>query len=83
MPALNSKIVLLFSICKDELELRYKLHGSRDVEVMGSGVTNLADGLLHTVTIRRLADAVTVQVHTRTTHFTPCVTDHHIRKTKA
>uniref|UniRef100_A0AAQ4NPK1 Contactin associated protein like 3 n=1 Tax=Gasterosteus aculeatus aculeatus TaxID=481459 RepID=A0AAQ4NPK1_GASAC len=63
----------------NELELRYKLHGSRDVEVMGSGVTNLADGLLHTVTIRRLADAVTVQVHTRTTHFTPCVTDHHIQ----
>lgn len=46
----------------NELELRYKLHGSRDVEVMGSGVTNLADGLLHTVTIRRLADAVTVQI---------------------
>ncbi|CAB1420470.1 unnamed protein product [Pleuronectes platessa] len=46
----------------DELELRYKLHGSRDVEVMSSSVVNLADGRLHTVTIRRLADAVSVQI---------------------
>ncbi|XP_062252129.1 contactin-associated protein-like 4 [Platichthys flesus] len=46
----------------DELELRYKLHGSRDVEVLGSRVVNLADGRLHTVTIRRLADAVSVQI---------------------
>ncbi|KAI3368158.1 hypothetical protein L3Q82_007883 [Scortum barcoo] len=46
----------------DELELRYKLHSSRDVEVLGSRVTNLADGRLHTVTIRRLADTVSVQI---------------------
>nr|XP_020472734.1 contactin-associated protein-like 4 [Monopterus albus] len=46
----------------DELELRYKLHGSRDVEVLGSRVTDLADGHLHTVTIRRLADTVSVQI---------------------
>ncbi|KAM8875331.1 contactin-associated protein-like 4 isoform 2-T2 [Spinachia spinachia] len=46
----------------DELELRYKLHASRDVEVMGSRVTNLADGHLHTVIIRRLADTVSVQI---------------------
>nr|XP_046248206.1 contactin-associated protein-like 4 isoform X2 [Scatophagus argus] len=45
-----------------ELELRYKLHSSRDVEVIWSRVTNLADGRLHTVTIRRLADVVSVQV---------------------
>uniref|UniRef100_A0AAQ5X8R7 Contactin associated protein like 3 n=1 Tax=Amphiprion ocellaris TaxID=80972 RepID=A0AAQ5X8R7_AMPOC len=38
----------------DELELRYKLHSSRDVEVLSSTVGTLADGRLHTVTIRRL-----------------------------
>uniref|UniRef100_A0A8C4F4J0 Contactin-associated protein-like 4 n=1 Tax=Dicentrarchus labrax TaxID=13489 RepID=A0A8C4F4J0_DICLA len=48
----------------DELELRYKLHSSRDVEVLWSRVTNLADGHLHTVTVRRLADSVSVQVST-------------------
>ncbi|XP_067370199.1 contactin-associated protein-like 4 [Channa argus] len=46
----------------DELELRYKLHSSRDVEVLKCKVTDLADGHLHTVTIRRLADAVSVQI---------------------
>ncbi|XP_040896361.1 contactin-associated protein-like 4 [Toxotes jaculatrix] len=46
----------------DELELRYKLHSGRDVEVLGSRVMNLADGRLHTVTIRRLADSVSVQI---------------------
>ncbi|XP_071342570.1 contactin-associated protein-like 4 isoform X2 [Trachinotus anak] len=46
----------------DELELRYKLHSSRDVEVLASRVMNLADGRLHTVTIRRLADTVSVQI---------------------
>uniref|UniRef100_UPI0037E743DA contactin-associated protein-like 4 n=1 Tax=Semicossyphus pulcher TaxID=241346 RepID=UPI0037E743DA len=46
----------------DELELRYKLHSSRDVEVLWSRVMNLADGHLHTVTIRRLADNVSVQI---------------------
>lgn len=55
---------MLFCVCKDELEVRYKLYSSRDVEVLGSRVTNLADGRLHTVTIRRLADTVTVQVQT-------------------
>ncbi|XP_034531537.1 contactin-associated protein-like 4 isoform X2 [Notolabrus celidotus] len=46
----------------DELELRYKLHSSRDVEVLGSRVMNLADGHLHSLTIRRLADTVSVQI---------------------
>ncbi|XP_059196818.1 contactin-associated protein-like 4 isoform X1 [Centropristis striata] len=46
----------------DELELRYKLHSSRDVEVLGSRVTNMADGRLHSVTIRRQADSVSVQI---------------------
>uniref|UniRef100_A0A1A8LCZ9 Contactin associated protein-like 5a n=1 Tax=Nothobranchius pienaari TaxID=704102 RepID=A0A1A8LCZ9_9TELE len=46
----------------DELEVRYKLHSSKNVEVLSSRVMNLADGRLHTVTIRRQADAVSVQV---------------------
>ncbi|XP_068563834.1 contactin-associated protein-like 4 isoform X1 [Cebidichthys violaceus] len=50
----------------DELELRYKLHSSRDVDVMGSRVTNLADGRLHKVIIRRLADTVSVQIDQNT-----------------
>ena len=60
----RSKTVLLFCVHADELELRYKLHSSRDVEVLWSRVTNLADGRLHTVTIGRLADTVSVQVKT-------------------
>lgn len=59
-----SKALLLFCVYEDELELRYKLHSSRDVEVLWSRVTNLADGCLHAVTIRRLADTVSVQVNT-------------------
>ncbi|XP_017276056.1 contactin-associated protein-like 4 isoform X1 [Kryptolebias marmoratus] len=46
----------------DELEIRYKLHSSRDVEVLSSRVMNLADGRLHAVTIRRQADTVSVQI---------------------
>uniref|UniRef100_A0A665VD77 Contactin associated protein like 3 n=1 Tax=Echeneis naucrates TaxID=173247 RepID=A0A665VD77_ECHNA len=42
----------------------YKLHSGRDVEVLSSRVMNLADGRLHTVNIRRLADTVFVQVNT-------------------
>ncbi|XP_032382198.1 contactin-associated protein-like 4 isoform X2 [Etheostoma spectabile] len=50
----------------DELELRYKLHSSGDVEVLGSRVTNLADGRLHMVIIRRQADTVSVQIDQNT-----------------
>ncbi|KAM3605321.1 uncharacterized protein V6R79_023831 [Siganus canaliculatus] len=46
----------------DKLEVRYKLDGSRDGEVLRSRARNLADGQLHTVTIRRLADSVSVQI---------------------
>ncbi|XP_034743563.1 contactin-associated protein-like 4 [Etheostoma cragini] len=46
----------------DVLEVRYKLDGSRDAEVLRSTVKNLANGQLHTVTIRRLADSVSVQI---------------------
>ncbi|XP_027884694.1 contactin-associated protein-like 4 isoform X1 [Xiphophorus couchianus] len=46
----------------DELEVRYKLHSNRDEEVLSSRVMNLADGRLHTVTIRRQADTVAMQI---------------------
>ncbi|KAF7655233.1 hypothetical protein LDENG_00059110, partial [Lucifuga dentata] len=46
----------------DELEVRYKLHTSRDVEVLGSRIRNLADGRLHTVNIKRVEDAVSIQI---------------------
>lgn len=54
--------VLYLSICKDELEVRYKLHSSKDVEVLWSRVSNVADGLLHSVSIRRLENTVSLQV---------------------
>ncbi|XP_071378067.1 contactin-associated protein-like 4 [Centroberyx affinis] len=46
----------------DKLEVRYKLDSSRDAEVLRSRVRSLANGQLHTVTIRRLADTVSVQI---------------------
>ncbi|XP_074508368.1 contactin-associated protein-like 4 isoform X2 [Sebastes fasciatus] len=46
----------------DMLEVRYKLDSSRDDDVLRSGVKSLADGQLHAVTIRRLADSVSVQI---------------------
>ncbi|KAJ3583261.1 hypothetical protein NHX12_032739, partial [Muraenolepis orangiensis] len=45
----------------DKVEVRYKLH-SRDVEVLKSNVANLANGQLRTVSIKRLADTVFIQV---------------------
>lgn len=44
------------------LELRYKLQSGRDAEVLRSRVPNVADGRLHTATIRRVFDAVSVEV---------------------
>ncbi|XP_070775361.1 contactin-associated protein-like 4 [Enoplosus armatus] len=46
----------------DMLEVRYKLDGSRDAEVLRSRVKSLANGQLHTVTISRLTDSVSVQL---------------------
>lgn len=51
-----------------ELELRYKLHNSRYVEVFGSNVMNLADGCLHVVAIKRRKDSISIQVHEVTAH---------------
>uniref|UniRef100_A0A3Q3S276 Contactin-associated protein-like 4 n=1 Tax=Mastacembelus armatus TaxID=205130 RepID=A0A3Q3S276_9TELE len=51
----------------DKLEVRYKLDSSREAEVLRSRGRSLANGQLHTVTIRRVADSVSVQVtHTHT-----------------
>ncbi|XP_036938988.1 contactin-associated protein-like 4 isoform X1 [Acanthopagrus latus] len=46
----------------DKLEVRYKLDGGRDAEVLRSRARSLSDGQLHTVTIRRLSDSVSLQV---------------------
>uniref|UniRef100_A0AAX7VS22 Contactin associated protein like 3 n=1 Tax=Astatotilapia calliptera TaxID=8154 RepID=A0AAX7VS22_ASTCA len=47
----------------DKLEVRYKLDSSRDTEVLRSKVRSLANGQLHTVSIRRLTDSVSVQAN--------------------
>lgn len=49
-------------VCEDKLEVRYKLDSSREAEVLRSRVRSLNNGQLHTVTIRRLMDSVSVQV---------------------
>ncbi|XP_075878400.1 contactin-associated protein-like 4 isoform X2 [Nelusetta ayraudi] len=46
----------------DKLEVRYKLDSSRDAEVLRSRVSSLANGQLHTVTVRRLMHSVSVQI---------------------
>ncbi|XP_028300530.1 contactin-associated protein-like 4 isoform X4 [Gouania willdenowi] len=48
------------------LEVWYKLHSDRDVEVLKSRVTNLADGQLHTVAVRRHADSLSMQIDQNT-----------------
>ncbi|KAM9323097.1 contactin-associated protein-like 4 [Pholidichthys leucotaenia] len=46
----------------DKLELRYKLDSNREAEVLKSSMRSLANGQLHTVTIRRLTDSLSVQI---------------------
>ncbi|XP_068461432.1 contactin-associated protein-like 4 isoform X2 [Clinocottus analis] len=46
----------------DMLEVRYKLDSSREAEVLRSRVKSLADGRLHSVTVRRLSGSVSVQI---------------------
>lgn len=46
----------------DHLELRYRLDGSREAEVLRSRARSLADGRLHSVSIRRLLATVWLQV---------------------
>ncbi|KAM9385765.1 contactin-associated protein-like 4 [Pholidichthys leucotaenia] len=46
----------------DELEVRYKLHSNRDVDILRSRVESLTDGRLHSVTVRRHANSVSIQI---------------------
>ncbi|CAL8396382.1 unnamed protein product [Boreogadus saida] len=46
----------------DKVEVRYRLHSGREVEVVRSDVAHLADGQLHTASVRRRADTVSIQV---------------------
>ncbi|XP_032397563.1 contactin-associated protein-like 4 [Etheostoma spectabile] len=46
----------------DMLEVRYRLDSGKDAEILRSKVRNLANGQLHAVTIRRLGDAVSLQI---------------------
>ncbi|XP_054599173.1 contactin-associated protein-like 4 isoform X1 [Nothobranchius furzeri] len=46
----------------DKLEVRYKLDSSRDAEVLRSGVRGMANGHLHSVSIRRQTHTVSMQV---------------------
>ncbi|XP_061654226.1 contactin-associated protein-like 4 isoform X1 [Phyllopteryx taeniolatus] len=50
----------------DKLEVRYKLHSSKEAEVLRSQAKGLADGRLHTVVVSRVMDAVSLQVDQRT-----------------
>uniref|UniRef100_A0A8D3A351 Contactin associated protein like 3 n=1 Tax=Scophthalmus maximus TaxID=52904 RepID=A0A8D3A351_SCOMX len=43
---------------EEDLEVRYKLDSSREAEVLRSRVRSLANGQLHTVSIRRLTDSI-------------------------
>ncbi|CAB1413509.1 unnamed protein product [Pleuronectes platessa] len=45
----------------EKLEVRYRLDSSRDAEILRSKSRSLADGRLHTVSISRRAEAVSVQ----------------------
>lgn len=61
-------------VCEDKLEVRYKLDSSRDADVLRSRVRNVANGQLHSITIRRLSDSVSLQVtHTHTQTHSPHV----------
>ncbi|XP_062340357.1 contactin-associated protein-like 5 isoform X1 [Osmerus eperlanus] len=44
------------------LDVKYKLQMNKDAEVMRTNVRNLANGQLHRVSIRRLSEAVAVQI---------------------
>lgn len=62
MEPFSDALVMLFAVLEDHLELRYRLDGSREAEVLRSRARNLADGRLHSVGIRRLAASVWLQV---------------------
>ncbi|XP_028982917.1 contactin-associated protein-like 4 isoform X2 [Betta splendens] len=61
-PAMSSGGRMEDGAIYNTLEVRYRLEGSKETEVLRSKVKNLADRQLHAVTVRRLADAVSVQI---------------------
>uniref|UniRef100_A0A8C6PDK8 Contactin associated protein like 3 n=1 Tax=Nothobranchius furzeri TaxID=105023 RepID=A0A8C6PDK8_NOTFU len=60
----QSPALLLYisSFYRGHLEVRYKLDSSRDAEVLRSGVRGMANGHLHSVSIRRQTHTVSMQV---------------------
>ncbi|XP_047198432.1 contactin-associated protein-like 4 [Hippoglossus stenolepis] len=58
----HSEYLALLLDKHEKLEVRYRLDSSRDAEILRSKARNLANGHLHTVTISRRADAVSVQI---------------------
>ncbi|PWA16184.1 hypothetical protein CCH79_00018293 [Gambusia affinis] len=46
---------------QEQLEMRYRLESSKEEEILRSKVRSLADGQLHSVSVSRLADSVTMQ----------------------
>uniref|UniRef100_A0A8C3G697 Contactin associated protein like 3 n=1 Tax=Cyclopterus lumpus TaxID=8103 RepID=A0A8C3G697_CYCLU len=58
----RESLALLVNKLGGELEVRYKLDSGRDAEVLRSRVKSLADGRLHSVTVRRLSDSVSLQI---------------------
>uniref|UniRef100_A0A3P9QBE3 Contactin-associated protein-like 4 n=1 Tax=Poecilia reticulata TaxID=8081 RepID=A0A3P9QBE3_POERE len=55
----------------EQLEVRYRLESSKEEEILRSKVRSLANGQLHSVSVSRLADSVTIQVthHPLKEHF--------------
>ncbi|KAM6916360.1 contactin-associated protein-like 4 [Xenentodon cancila] len=47
---------------QDKLEVRYRLARAKEAEILRSKVWNLADQQLHSVTINRVADTVSLQI---------------------
>lgn len=62
MEPFSEAFVTLFPVFEDNLELRYRLDGSREAEVLRSRARSLADGRLHSVSVRRLSASVALQV---------------------
>lgn len=58
------KLSLSVCVCVEMLEVRYKLDSSREAEVLRSRVRSLADGQLHSISVSRVLDSVSVQVKT-------------------
>lgn len=52
----------IYFVCSDKLEVRYKLDSSREAEALRSSSRSLSNGQLHSVTVRRLTNAVSLQV---------------------